>query len=444
MAAAVPVVAKARVAKPKVIKSLPLVTNEFDVHTYAPGEIDDKRRPLIPIDVFTQKIFIQTPLPTDTQLQTPPPRVIGFDLDGTLIVPKTGKKFPTDKNDYKWRLGMLEGLRRDHAAGYQIVIITNQLAAGKKGQINDIIDKIKMLSDEVGFELLYYISTAEDRFRKPSPIIGDIMKNKLNIYIGDAAGRPGDHADSDLKFAINCGVDFRTPEEYVKFGAFGEFPPPGPPMLNITGFDPAELIVGDNTPFVPFDKRYVNTMVASPQEIINSVTLTPETTPELIIMVGAPASGKSFIASSIAESTGYLRVSNDDYGGQRTSCINIVSTFATEGRSIIIDNTSPDIATRKAWIDLVQTTVNNDRARNIDRKDYLVTIIVMTTPLPLIAHMNFVRMALGGKYIPSIAYNIYYKKYVPPTPAEADRILFMQMIPKFGRPAFDRFYNCRW
>ena len=34
-----------------------------------------------------------------------------------------------------------------------------------------------------------------------------------SFYVGDALGRPGDHADSDKQFAINCGIKYISPEQ---------------------------------------------------------------------------------------------------------------------------------------------------------------------------------------------------------------------------------------
>lgn len=35
-----------------------------------------------------------------------------------------------------------------------------------------------------------------------------------SFFVGDAAGRAGDHSDTDRKFASNIGLPFFTPEEY--------------------------------------------------------------------------------------------------------------------------------------------------------------------------------------------------------------------------------------
>eukprot|EP00210_Caulerpa_lentillifera_P002574 g2469.t1 len=66
-----------------------------------------------------------------------------------------------------------------------------------------------------------YISTSRDTFRKPETGMWDFFLNKhqevdkkLSFYVGDAAGRPKDFSDSDLKFAENIGLAFFTPEDY--------------------------------------------------------------------------------------------------------------------------------------------------------------------------------------------------------------------------------------
>jgi len=45
------------------------------------------------------------------------------------------------------------------------------------------------------------------------------------FFVGDAAGRPGDHSDTDKVFAKAVGMQFYTPEE-----AFGAERPPWEPF----------------------------------------------------------------------------------------------------------------------------------------------------------------------------------------------------------------------
>jgi bifunctional polynucleotide phosphatase/kinase len=37
-----------------------------------------------------------------------------------------------------------------------------------------------------------------------------------SFFVGDAAGRKGDHSDTDRKWAINAGLRFHVPEELFK------------------------------------------------------------------------------------------------------------------------------------------------------------------------------------------------------------------------------------
>ena len=53
--------------------------------------------------------------------------IAAFDLDYTLIKPKSGKKFPVDKNDWEWMYpNVLEKLKEYYENKYTIVIFTNQ------------------------------------------------------------------------------------------------------------------------------------------------------------------------------------------------------------------------------------------------------------------------------------------------------------------------------
>ena len=70
-------------------------------------------------------------------------------------------------------------------------------------------------------------ATGDDEFRKPCRGMWDYLIDTCNggsvdlpscIYVGDAAGRPAragrkkDFNDTDLKYALNIGVTFQTPE----------------------------------------------------------------------------------------------------------------------------------------------------------------------------------------------------------------------------------------
>jgi HAD superfamily hydrolase (TIGR01662 family) len=90
-------------------------------------------------------------------------KVVGFDMDDTLIRPKSGQKFPKNRNDWTWFAGnslrsdsyrlfseVPEKLQQLHNDGYKIVIFTNQLGISKgKQSAEDIKGKIQDLASEV-------------------------------------------------------------------------------------------------------------------------------------------------------------------------------------------------------------------------------------------------------------------------------------------------------
>ena len=121
--------------------------------------------------------------------------VASFDLDGTLIRTKSGKKFAKDKDDYKYSFdNVIEKLHNLMENGYKIVIFTNQKGISmNKVSKTDIINKIEKLFPFAD----YFIACNDDIYRKP--MIGMYEKFiKLNceyedmFYVGDAAGRKGD------------------------------------------------------------------------------------------------------------------------------------------------------------------------------------------------------------------------------------------------------------
>lgn len=142
-----------------------------------------------------------------------------FDLDWTLIRPKKSK-FPKSYDDNVLMPNRVDVLKKYIAAGYVIVIFTNQKISKKENlqfKLNRINDIIKKFRDE-GINVIIYMATEDDKYRKPNTGMWDEFRKscpKLEaaFYCGDAAGRPGDFSDSDLKFAENIKIGFFLPEE---------------------------------------------------------------------------------------------------------------------------------------------------------------------------------------------------------------------------------------
>ena len=154
-----------------------------------------------------------------------------FDLDYTLVKTLTGARFPCDKEDWRWwNLGVAKRLN-EIAKEYLVVIFTNQgaVVARKDAKlytkftqrVNGVVAATKLTEQVV----VYAAPKNPDKLtRKPEIGMWTALEqfvaengysiDKLRLYfVGDAAGRQGDHSDSDKVFAENVGIAFRTPEE---------------------------------------------------------------------------------------------------------------------------------------------------------------------------------------------------------------------------------------
>ncbi|XP_038689001.1 polynucleotide 3'-phosphatase ZDP isoform X2 [Tripterygium wilfordii] len=164
-------------------------------------------------------------------------KIAAFDFDGCLA--KTSvKRVGQDA----WSLmypSIPSKLQSLYDEGYKLVIFTNesnidrwknkrQVAVDSKlGRLSNFIKQVKV-PIQVFVACGYDNSDgSQDPFRKPEPGMWRIMEKHFNsdisinmdqsFYVGDAAGRPNDHSDADLKFAQTIGLKFYVPEEY--FGA---------------------------------------------------------------------------------------------------------------------------------------------------------------------------------------------------------------------------------
>jgi len=108
---------------------------------------------------------------------------------------------------WRWRLLTCAFVFR-----YVIIIFTNQgaLKQPKKESTNltKFKDKIAAVLDSLDIPLTIYAATANDRYRKPRVGMWEEMVDDYDLdahgvdldasyLIGDAAGRDGDHSDSD-------------------------------------------------------------------------------------------------------------------------------------------------------------------------------------------------------------------------------------------------------
>ena len=196
---------------------------------------------------------------------TPSQSVAGFDIDWTIIRTKSGRKFPTGPSDWTFFDSKVPvKLKELHDEGKKIVFFTNQGGIEKgnssilTGQsllfygptivilwaiihifvgntsIKELQDKYEDIINSLDIPVQIFISTGNDHYRKPGPLMWEFMEKNCNgrvsielsssLYVGDAAGRnkdwikgkPKDFSCSDRMFAANVGVAFYTPETFFQ------------------------------------------------------------------------------------------------------------------------------------------------------------------------------------------------------------------------------------
>jgi bifunctional polynucleotide phosphatase/kinase len=266
-------------------------------------------------------------------------KVLGLDLDGTIVEPKSGKAFPINGDD--WRLlfnnKLTAKLNEYHNAGYKLIIFSNQsgMSIGKQ-DVQDWQRKLDNIVFTLKLPILVMAAKETDYFRKPSIGMWKLMTEKFNkmepdlskcIYVGDAAGRDKaahrkkDHNDSDYKFALNCGISFKTPEEFF-------------------------LEQKEELPNFDFNPKDIKQDEYKAEDLISNKK-------EIIIFVGSPGSGKTSIFKKYLEPNGYIHINQDTLKTQ-PKCIKVAEQNLKEGKSVVIDCTNPAAKTRSVYVDLAK------------------------------------------------------------------------------------------
>ena len=95
----------------------------------------------------------------------PNPKIIAFDLDGTIIKPKNGKRFPKDKDDYEYTFNNVDSKINELLVnGYKIVIFTNQNGIQKeKTNLINITYKIEKIESAAQIDELQTFVKFKDK-----------------------------------------------------------------------------------------------------------------------------------------------------------------------------------------------------------------------------------------------------------------------------------------
>lgn len=139
-------------------------------------------------------------------------KVAAFDLDGTLIKPKSGNIRPGTSEDWMfWHNSVPKKLKEAHEAGYQVVIFSNQNYRQDSNEARSFNQKLKMLGPAINVPFYLFAGFEKDCHRKPMIGMWELFKEvsgaevdlQASYYVGDAAGRMGDHADTDRKVSFS-------------------------------------------------------------------------------------------------------------------------------------------------------------------------------------------------------------------------------------------------
>ncbi|KKY29994.1 putative bifunctional polynucleotide phosphatase kinase [Diaporthe ampelina] len=287
-------------------------------------------------------------------------KVAAFDLDSTLIISASGKRFSNDPLDWKWWDSTVPAkLRTVYQDGYRVVIFSNQNGfslhrdPGAKGPDNTkrvapFKQKISAVLAQLDIPTSIYAATGKDVYRKPRTgmwrelcddyHLEDIDKD-ASIFVGDAGGRLAvpasgankaiakDFSCSDRNFAYNAGIKYQTPEEFF----LGE-----QPREFSRDFDVSTYTFSDNNSQaddVAFEKKNAK---------------------DIVLFCGPPGAGKSTFYWRYLKPLGYERV-NQDILKSKDKCFRAAKGHLEDGEPVAVDNTNPDPEVRGQWIDLART-----------------------------------------------------------------------------------------
>jgi len=363
------------------------------------------------------------------------PRLLMFDLDDTIISPKGRHRPGAPYKVWKFKKNVVEKLATVDGV---LILISNQANLSKykedfKTKIEEVVDSLREAS--ITLPILLYAANGYSSCRKPHtgiisqyllPLLKEHKVGRIKelLYVGDAAGRKGDHSDSDRKFLMNIALYIRSKKVNSETPYFQEpeqyFENKKATPFVLSGINPKDII----------NKLKGGKKIS---ELDSSIKYLKGQGQEVILMIGPPASGKTSIAKRIAKEWKYTRI-NQDTVGSKKKVDDLLEKSLNDGKSVVMDSTNGNPDRRSEQIDI---------AKEYFRENDLpihIRAFVMNGDMPeeiqqeLAHHMNLVReRSTNNPRIPKIAYRIYYKNYQPPSESEGfTQIRNVKFVPKFS------------
>lgn len=276
----------------------------------------------------------------------PSEKIAAYDIDGTIIKTKSGRVFAKDMDDWQLAFPEVPGkLKELHRNGFKIVFLTNQsgMTIGKL-KPEDFKRKLTGIISKLNIPIQVLIAPGVNKYRKPMTGMWEYLEEKANggvaidkirsFYVGDAAGRPArgavkkDHSCCDRLMALNLNLAFFTPEEH---------------------FQKAKASANWTRPeFLPGELRKDANLLDPSSAVLRA------THQEMILIVGYPGSGKSYFSrENYGKDAGYVVVNRDTLGSWQ-KCVAEAERALSQKKSVVVDNTNPDVETRKRYVDMAK------------------------------------------------------------------------------------------
>ena len=316
--------------------------------------------------------------------------IAGFDLDYTLIKPKSGKLFAKNKDDWHFLFDNVVSYLQSIAPTYNIVIFTNQNGIKKEAKREMFLAKIVQIIEAIQLPIHIYASKTNGFMRKPLTGLWETCLSNIksihtnHFYCGDAAGRPDDFAATDLMFANNNNITFLLPEEVFK----------------------------EEKSDIEYSWPEYLTQYSG-----SSAKLTFEVDgPTLLLMCGYPGCGKSTIVNTL---DGFTAVSNDTLG-TKAKCIKATKELLLKNKNIVVDNTNLSLANRIEYYKLAREWIVSKKGN-----PYNIIVIHINNNIQFCYYMNQLRCQLSKgvqKLVPKIAYHTLKKRAEFPALSEYDNI----------------------
>jgi bifunctional polynucleotide phosphatase/kinase len=323
-------------------------------------------------------------------------KVIFADLDHTLITPKGKYVFPKTIDDWKWKNdAIVPKLKAMYADGYEIVIVSNQ----KKMSGEEVKTKATMIYDDLLLPFVFISGHSDLYYRKPQLGLWEVLLKYIlldannvdytsSVFIGDSV--------ADLYFARNTGIPFMHTDMFFT----------GVPNKEFAKIEDKEHPLA----------KWVSAKNAS--DILAPLLTSKKSSKKFVIMVGSPASGKSYYSHKLEADAGFLRINKDDMKTD-TAMLKAFDKGLEKGQNIVIDGTNPTKEHRLKWISAAR------------KASYHITIVWMNFPMPVVEFLDNYRIAKNKNqetHVPAVAMRVYYKKLEEPTQLECDKLIEIKTI----------------